>query len=220
MIALEAIEKSYLVGGLPLQVLDQVSLRVDSGEFIALIGRSGSGKSSLLNIIGCLDHPSAGCYLLNGHMVSGLADSELAALRNRHIGFIFQNFNLIPRCSALKNIEKPLIYRGIKPAERRQLALAMLAKVGLSDRAEHLPSQLSGGQQQRVAIARALVTDPSLIIADEPTGSLDSATGGEIMRLLRALNHEGRTIILVTHDQTLAAYADRVVELADGRIKA
>ncbi|MEB0140412.1 MULTISPECIES: ABC transporter ATP-binding protein [unclassified Undibacterium] len=220
MIALEAIEKSYLVGGLPLQVLDQVSLRVDSGEFIALIGRSGSGKSSLLNIIGCLDHPSAGRYFLNGHNVSGLADNELAALRNRHIGFIFQNFNLIPRCSALKNIEKPLIYRGIKPTERRRLALAMLAKVGLSDRAEHLPSQLSGGQQQRVAIARALVTDPSLIIADEPTGSLDSATGGEIMRLLRALNHEGRTIVLVTHDQTLAAHADRVIELADGRITA
>lgn len=218
MIQLSKIEKSFVVGGQPLKVIRGIDLALYAGEFVSIMGRSGSGKSTLLNIIGCLDVPTSGTYLLAGQDVSQLGDAALARIRNEHIGFIFQNFNLISRNTALKNVEKPLIYRDMKAALRKSKAAEMLEKVGLSDRMEHYPSQLSGGQQQRVAIARALVTDPRLIIADEPTGSLDSVNSKEIMLLLRRFNDEGRTVVLVTHDKSLSEYADRVIELVDGQV--
>lgn len=218
MIQLSKIEKSFVVGGQPLKVIRGIDLALYAGEFVSIMGRSGSGKSTLLNIIGCLDVPTSGTYLLAGQDVSKLGDAALARIRNEHIGFIFQNFNLISRNTALKNVEKPLIYRDMKAALRKSKAAEMLEKVGLSDRMEHYPSQLSGGQQQRVAIARALVTDPRLIIADEPTGSLDSVNSKEIMLLLRRFNDEGRTVVLVTHDKSLSEYADRVIELVDGQV--
>lgn len=218
MIELRGIEKSYLVGARPLQVIRGIDLDIRLGEFVAIMGRSGSGKSSLLNIIGCLDVATSGRYCLGGQDVSLLNDNELARIRNLHFGFVFQNFNLIARNSALKNVEKPLIYRDMPASSRREKAAAILDKVGLSDRLEHYPAQLSGGQQQRVAIARALVANPSVIIADEPTGSLDSLNSKEIMSLLRQFNEEGRTVVMVTHDKGMSEYADRVIELADGRL--
>ena len=197
--------------------LRSVSLEVTPGEFIAIMGASGSGKTTLMNVIGCLDLPSAGRYLLEGVDVRQLNDNQLAAIRNRKIGFVFQSFNLIPRSSAVHNVEMPLIYAGVTGG-RRERALAALESVGLGDRARHQPSELSGGQQQRVAIARALVTEPAILLADEPTGNLDSESSVEIMRLLQELNEEGRTVVLITHEDEVAAFARRVVRLKDGLV--
>ncbi len=220
MIELQAIEKRFTVGGGTLDVIRGIDLRIGKGEFVAIMGKSGSGKSTLLNIIGCLDTPSAGRYTLSGSDVSALDDRALADIRNQRIGFIFQSFNLIARNTALRNVEKPLLYQGVEADERRRRAAEMLERVGLAERAGHLPSQLSGGQQQRVAIARALVARPDILIADEPTGNLDSATGQDIMGLLRNLSREGKTVVMVTHDPGSGAFADRVINLADGRVSA
>jgi putative ABC transport system ATP-binding protein len=192
---------------------------VDEGEFVAIMGTSGSGKTTLINVIGCLDLPTNGRYLLEGVDVRRLNDNQLAAIRNRKIGFVFQSFNLIPRSTAVHNVEMPLIYAGVTGG-RRERAMAALDSVGLADRARHQPSELSGGQQQRVAIARALVTEPAILLADEPTGNLDSESSSEIMRLLQELNHDGRTVVLITHEDDLAAFAKRVVRLKDGLVVA
>ncbi len=216
MIQLENVTKTYRMGKIEVPALRGISLRVDEGEFIAIMGASGSGKSTLMNIIGCLDLPSSGRYLLDGVDVTDLSDNQLAAIRNRKIGFVFQSFNLIPRSSALHNVETPLIYAGTP--DRRKRARSALEAVGLSDRASHLPTELSGGQQQRVAIARALVTDPSILLADEPTGNLDTDSSQEIMRLLEDLNRQGRTIVLITHEAEIAGFARRVVRLKDGLV--
>jgi putative ABC transport system ATP-binding protein len=218
MIELRALEKSFEVKGNRVDVIRGLDLRIARGEFVMITGRSGSGKSTLLNIVGCLDTPSSGQYLLFGRDVSALDDRALAGLRSTRIGFIFQSFNLIARNTALKNVEKPLIYLGLGKRERSARAAELLRRVGLGERLDHYPSQLSGGQQQRVAIARALVGDPDILIADEPTGNLDSTTGGEIMAMLRSLCDEGRTVVMVTHDHSLTAYASRIVNLADGRM--
>ncbi len=220
MIELVGICKTFTMGSSQVRAVRGIDLTIERGEFVSIMGASGSGKSTLLNIIGCLDAPSSGVYRLGGEDVAGLADHQLAMIRNRRIGFVFQSFNLIARNTAQKNVEKPLIYRGIGAARRKQLAGEMLRKLGLYDRRDHFPSQLSGGQQQRVAIARALVTDPDLLIADEPTGNLDSAMGQEIMQLLRGVSDEGRTVVMVTHDRALAACASRHIALADGRVVA
>ena len=213
------IKKIYGEGEATVHALRGVSLTVERGDYVAIMGSSGSGKSTLMNILGALDVPTHGSYHLDGVDVSKLADRQLALARNRLIGFIFQAFNLIPRTSAVANVELPLAYAGVKPKERRRRALAALEVVGLADRARHEPNQLSGGQQQRVAVARALVTDPALILADEPTGNLDSRTGAEILDFMRrAVNELGQTIVMVTHDPVAASYADRAVFLADGRV--
>ena len=212
------LHKHYLVGGQTVRALDGVSLDIDAGEFVAIMGASGSGKSTLMNIIGCLDRPTAGQLRLAGESVESLAPDRLAALRNRSIGFVFQQFNLLPRTSALENVELPMVYAGVKAAERRERARSALAQVGLSERLAHTPAELSGGQQQRVAIARALVNRPRVILADEPTGALDTATSDEIMRLLAHLNAEGITVVLVTHEQEVAAWARRRIVFRDGRI--
>ena len=217
MIQLEDVAKVYRMGNVQVQALRGVSLHVHGGEFVAIMGASGSGKSTLMNIIGCLDLPTTGRYLLDGVDVRRLNDNQLAVIRNRKIGFVFQSFNLIPRSTALHNVEMPLIYAGLT-AGRRQRALAALDAVGLADRARHQPSELSGGQQQRVAIARALVTEPAILLADEPTGNLDSESSVEIMRLLVELNDDGRTIVLITHENDIAAFAKRVVRLKDGLV--
>lgn len=218
MIRLHQVTKRFLVGSHEVPALQGIDLHICAGEFVALIGKSGSGKSTLLNLIGCLDRPTSGHYELDGRDVSDMSDSELSSTRSRRIGFIFQNFNLIRRCSALANVEKPLVYQGSGRSERRMRALEMLTRVGLQDRIDHHPSQLSGGQQQRVAIARALVTDPSILIADEPTGNLDSRTGRDIMSLLHELHAEGRTVVLVTHDPELASQAKRTIVIEDGKV--
>jgi putative ABC transport system ATP-binding protein len=205
------------MGDLEVPALLGIDLEVGDGEFIAIMGPSGSGKSTLMNLIGCLDQPTAGRYILDDVDVSGLTDDELAWIRNRKIGFVFQSFNLIPRATALHNVEMPLIYAG-ENQNRRNKALAALASVGLQERARHMPSELSGGQQQRVAIARALVTDPSILLADEPTGNLDSDSSLEIMRLLAELNQQGRTIVLITHEPDIARFAHRIVRLRDGLV--
>ena len=220
MIELQGIEKSFSVNGGAVNVIRGLDLRIDKGEFVAIMGRSGSGKSTLLNLIGCLDTPSAGQYRLSGQDVALLGDRDLAAIRSTRIGFIFQSFNLIARNTALKNVEKPLLYQGVGKRQRSARAAAMLERVGLADRVGHYPAQLSGGQQQRVAIARALIANPDLLIADEPTGNLDSSTGIEIMQLLRTLSAEGKTVVMVTHDLGLSSYASRIVDLADGRVRA
>jgi putative ABC transport system ATP-binding protein len=210
--------KEYSIGGAPVPALRGVSLQVDPGEAVAIIGPSGSGKSTLMNLLGCLDRPTSGIYRFNGIEVSRLGHVALARLRNNSIGFIFQNFNLLPRLSSQENVELPLIYAGLSRNKRHERARELLALVGLEDRRHHRPCQLSGGQQQRVAIARALANRPSLILADEPTGALDSQSSIGIMEMLQSLNHEGITIILITHNSHVASYADRIVTLWDGHI--
>ena len=200
------------------QALRGVSLDIESGEFVAVMGASGSGKSTLMNILGCLDQPTGGRYRLAGEAVEGLSGDALAAIRNRRIGFVFQQFNLLPRTSALENVELPLLYAGVAPRERRERARACLEQVGLGERVDHVPSELSGGQQQRVAIARALVNRPQLILADEPTGALDSATSDEVMQLLAGLNADGITIVLVTHERDIADWARRRIVFRDGQV--
>ena len=217
MITLEGITKVYRAGEVEVPALKGISLHIPEGEFIAIMGPSGSGKSTLMNLIGCLDQPSEGRYILDGYDVSVLTDDQLAWIRNRKIGFVFQSFNLIPRASAVHNVEMPLIYAG-DSLQRHERAMAALESVGLLDRASHLPNELSGGQQQRVAVARALVTDPAILLADEPTGNLDTESSLEIMKLLRELNQQGRTIVLITHEADIAAFAQRVVRLRDGVI--
>jgi putative ABC transport system ATP-binding protein len=217
VITLEGITKVYRAGEVDVPALKGLSLHIPEGEFVAIMGPSGSGKSTLMNLIGCLDQPSTGRYILDGYDVSALTDDQLAWIRNRKIGFVFQSFNLIPRASAVHNVEMPLIYAGDNQ-QRRERALAALDSVGILDRASHLPNELSGGQQQRVAVARALVTDPAILLADEPTGNLDSESSLEIMKLLRDLNQQGRTIVLITHEPDIAAFASRVVRLRDGVI--
>ena len=210
--------KEYRLGGYTVPALRGISVAIEPGEFVAVMGPSGSGKSTFMNLLGCLDTPTSGEYFLAGGKVSELSGDALAAIRNRRIGFVFQNFNLLPRTSALENVELPLIYSGCPAPERGQRALTRLAQVGLSDRAHHQPSQLSGGQQQRVAIARALINNPVLILADEPTGALDTRTSFELMGLLQQLNRDGMTVVLVTHERDITSFAGRVVTFRDGRI--
>lgn len=210
------IYKSYYMGDDELEVLHDVNLVINSGEFLSILGPSGSGKSTMMNIIGCLDNPTSGKYFLSGKDIEDLNEAEMAAVRNKEIGFVFQSFQLLPRLSALKNVELPLIYSNIPISERKKRAKEMLDKVGLSDKINNLPSQLSGGQQQRVAIARALVTEPTILLADEPTGALDQKTGMQVMELFEKLNRDGRTIIMITHDHNIASHAKRVVNILDG----
>ncbi|MCK7592681.1 ABC transporter ATP-binding protein [Pseudomarimonas salicorniae] len=218
LLRLEGISKRYEMGGETVHALRGVDLEIARNESIAFIGASGSGKSTMMNILGCLDRPTEGRYWLNGRDVASMSEDELAEARNREIGFIFQSFNLLPRASALQNVMHPLVYRGVKLAERRRRAEEALSRVGLGARMGHLPNQLSGGQRQRVAIARALVGEPSILLADEPTGNLDSATTAEIMRLFDALHRDGQTVILVTHEPDIAAHCERVVRLSDGQV--
>jgi putative ABC transport system ATP-binding protein len=218
LIDLEQIGKTYDLGLTQVRALEDIDITIDGGEFVAIIGQSGSGKSTLMNIIGCLDVPTSGRYLLAGRDVSELDDDELADVRNLEIGFVFQSFQLLPRASALANVELPLIYRGISRKERRERAAEALWRVQLDDRMHHKPTELSGGQRQRVAIARALVTEPSLLLADEPTGNLDSRTGEEIVSLFIELHERGNTIVLVTHEPRLAARCPRAVRIVDGRV--
>lgn len=218
MIELENIKKIYSLGGEEVHALDGVSLNVMEHEFVAIVGASGSGKSTLMNIIGCLDTPDEGNYYIDGQDVTSLSEHDLAVMRNRKIGFIFQQFNLLPKLTAYENVELPLIYQGLPAQERRARVEDALEKVGLSKRTHHRPNQLSGGQQQRVAVARALATHPSLILADEPTGNLDSKSSRDIMALIHELHEQGNTIILITHDDGIAAQAERQVRIMDGKI--
>jgi putative ABC transport system ATP-binding protein len=211
--------KTYRMGDDEIHALRGVSLQIDRGEYVAIMGPSGSGKSTLMNLIGCLDTPSRGSYLLNGKQVSQMNDNELAHIRNEEIGFVFQTFNLLPRLTALRNVELPLVYAGVDASRREQLAREALEKVELGSRVNHRPNELSGGQRQRLAIARALVNDPSILLADEPTGNLDSKTGQEIMSLFGQLHDGGHTVILVTHEAALAAHADRMIQIRDGQIE-
>ncbi|MDR1321610.1 MAG: ABC transporter ATP-binding protein [Gracilibacteraceae bacterium] len=218
LIVFDNVSKIYKIGDGEVRAADGISFSAARGEFIAIIGQSGSGKSTCMNIIGALDTPTSGKYYLDGQDVSALSDDKLAAIRNRTIGFVFQQYNLIAKLNVAENVELPLLYSGMARAERQERVGAALAKVGLSDRGRHMPNQLSGGQQQRVSIARALVVNPSIILADEPTGALDSQTGKEVLSLLRQLNSEGNTIILITHDTEIAAAAQRHIRLQDGRV--
>ena len=218
VIALNRVTKVYDTGNVAVRALRGVSLVIERGAYVAIMGSSGSGKSTLMNIIGCLDVPSAGSYLLDGVNVRRLTDEQLAAARNRKIGFVFQSFNLIARTTALHNVELPLIYAGVRGAERRQRAVDALAMVGLRKRMSHLPNELSGGQQQRVAVARAIVTNPALILADEPTGNLDSVSTQEVLAVFDQLNAEGRTVVLITHEPDVAAHTKRVIQLRDGLV--
>jgi putative ABC transport system ATP-binding protein len=210
--------KTYRMGETEIRALDRVSVDIAKGEFVAVMGPSGSGKSTFMNVVGCLDRPTSGEYALQGKRVSDLAGDELAAVRNRHIGFVFQQFNLLARTPADENVALPLVYAGIPSRQRKEKAMAMLERVGLAERAHHHPAQLSGGQQQRVAIARALVTEPFLILADEPTGALDSRTSLEIMALFQELNRQGMTVVLVTHEADIARFAQRILSFLDGRV--
>jgi putative ABC transport system ATP-binding protein len=218
VIDVREVRKTYQIGDIAVHALRGVSLRVERGEYVAIMGHSGSGKSTLMNILGCLDAPTSGAYLLNGLDVRDVDEDTLSDVRNRFIGFVFQSFNLIPRTRALANVELPLSYAGIPRATRRARSLAALDAVGLGDRVNHVPSELSGGQQQRVAIARALVTNPALILADEPTGNLDTASGEEVLGIFERLSGEGRTIVLITHEDEVAAHARRVIRVRDGVI--
>jgi putative ABC transport system ATP-binding protein len=218
LIDIRDITKVYEMGEEKVHALSGVTLSVSKGEYIAIMGPSGSGKSTLMNLIGCLDTPSSGSYILNGREVATMTDDELAAIRNQEIGFVFQTFNLLPRTTALQQVELPLVYSGLARKERRERAVKALAAVNLSDRMGHQPSEMSGGQRQRVAIARALINNPSILLADEPTGNLDSATGIEIMALFDQLNGRGNTIVLVTHEEDIAAHARRILRLRDGKI--
>ena len=218
LIELRNVYKIYPMGDEAVHALDGVSLTIDQGEFVAIVGSSGSGKSTAMNIIGCLDVPTSGTYHLGGVDVSTMDDDQQAEIRNKMLGFIFQQYNLIPKLSVLENVELPLLYAGVPAEERRDRAIRSLERVGLADKWKHLPSQLSGGQQQRVSIARALAGSPSVILADEPTGALDSRTGREVLSFLKQLNREGDTVVLITHDNSIAVRADRIIRLQDGRI--
>jgi putative ABC transport system ATP-binding protein len=218
IVALDRVSRTYAMDGVRVDALRDVSLMVMPGEFLAIVGPSGSGKSTMMNIVGCLDRPTAGVYSLAGTPVADLSDDALAALRSRTIGFIFQSYNLLPRTSALDNVATPLLYQGVGRRERIARATAALERLGLGDRLHHEPSQLSGGQQQRVAVARAIVTDPALILADEPTGNLDSTSGADVLAVLRELHGAGRTIVMITHDAEVAASAGRQVHIRDGQL--
>jgi putative ABC transport system ATP-binding protein len=219
MIQIEDVSKTYQMGEVEVRALRGVGLSIDEGEFVSIMGPSGSGKSTLMNVLGCLDSPTSGNYRLNDQDVSSLSDTQLAHFRNKEIGFVFQQFNLLPRTSALRQVELPLMYAGVGARERRERAKAALEAVGLGDRLGHKPDELSGGQQQRVAIARALVTQPSIIMADEPTGNLDSKSGNEVLCIFQQLNQQGITIIFVTHDPEIVAYSQRVITIRDGLIE-
>ncbi len=219
IISTSEIAKKYVMGSEVIMALKSISINIDKGEYVAFMGPSGSGKSTLMNIIGCLDTPTNGTYILNDNDVSDLTENELAEIRNKEIGFVFQTFNLLPRATALENVALPLIYAGLNSSDREEKALAALANVGLEDRAHHKPNELSGGQRQRVAIARALVNDPSIILADEPTGNLDSKTSYDIMDLFQDLHDNGNTIIMVTHEEDIAEYSHRIIRLRDGLIE-
>lgn len=216
MVILNDIKKSYTLPGRVVEVLKGINLEIKEGEFLSIMGPSGSGKSTLLNLIGCLDRPTSGKYLLDSIDINTLSDNELAEIRNRKIGFVFQSFNLIPRLSAIKNVALPLLYSGMPSEERNRMSFDLLQKVGLSYRANHLPSELSGGEQQRVSIARAIINNPSIILADEPTGNLDSKTGQEIMDLFKSIHKEGATIIMVTHEKSISEQAERIITIKDG----
>lgn len=218
LIEFKNISKIYQMGDTEVRAVDNISMKVMSGEFIAIVGQSGSGKSTCMNIIGCLDIPTSGAYFLDGQDVSDMEDDELAEVRNKMIGFIFQQYNLLPKLSVLANVELSMVYAGISKKERKERAIGALVRVGLEDKLSNLPTQLSGGQQQRVSIARALAGNPSVILADEPTGALDSKTGKEVLALLHKLHSEGNTVVLITHDNSIAAQAQRIVRLADGKI--
>jgi putative ABC transport system ATP-binding protein len=220
LITLQNIKRSYQMGSETVHALRDVTLELERGEYVAIMGPSGSGKSTLMNLLGCLDTPTSGRFTLNGNNVDDMDDNELAEIRNREIGFVFQSFNLLARSSALHNVELPMIYGGVPPAERRERALVALANVGLADRIHHKPNELSGGQRQRVAVARALVNNPSILLADEPTGNLDSKTGVEILALFEELARQGNTIILVTHEEEIARHARRILRIRDGLIAA
>lgn len=213
------VAKKYVMGSETIHALKSITIDIERGEYVAFMGPSGSGKSTLMNIVGCLDTPSGGTYILNGHDVSDLTENELAEIRNKEIGFVFQTFNLLPRQTSLENVALPLVYAGLGREEREEQALAVLAGVGLGDRAKHKPNELSGGQRQRVAIARALVNNPSIILADEPTGNLDTKTSYSIMELFQELHDKGNTIIMVTHEEDIAGYAHRIIRLRDGLIE-
>jgi putative ABC transport system ATP-binding protein len=219
VIRLEEIKKSYFMGKQELQVLKGISLQILSNEYVALMGPSGSGKSTLMNILGCLDSPTSGTYILNGHDVSKMPDNELAEIRNKEIGFVFQQFNLLPRLTALENVALPLVYSGISKKLRTEMAMEVIKKVDLQDRHHHKPNELSGGQCQRVAIARALVNNPAIILADEPTGNLDTKTSYEIMNIFSKIHSDGNTVVLVTHEEDISNYAHRVIRLRDGVIE-
>ncbi|MCY0902429.1 MAG: ABC transporter ATP-binding protein [Firmicutes bacterium] len=219
MIELTGIAKSYRIGTEEVAVLQDVNLRVAAGEFVALLGPSGSGKTTLMNIIGCLDAPTTGAYRLDGREVSALSPDQIAKVRNLKIGFVFQNFYLLPRMTALRNVELPMVYASRSRAIRRERARALLEQVGLADRVSHRPNELSGGQKQRVAIARAMANEPPILLADEPTGSLDSQTSQQILRLIQEINAGGTTVVLITHDEAIAAYARRVIRIRDGRVE-
>lgn len=218
MIRIENLYKIYQMGDSEVHALDGVDLHIAPHEFVAIIGPSGSGKSTLMNMIGCLDTPTSGKYFLNGNDVSDLSDDQQATIRNQTIGFIFQQYNLLPKLNARENVELPLVYRGVPAGKRRKMAMEALARVGMAERADHMPRELSGGQQQRVSIARALAGRPPLILADEPTGALDSRTGAELMKMLKELHEEGNTIVLITHDSNIARQAKRIVRIQDGKI--
>ena len=220
LIRVENLHKIYNPGENEVRALDGVSLTIEKGEFVAIVGHSGSGKSTLVNMLGCLDTPTSGHYYLNGRDVSGLTDNQLSEIRNQEIGFIFQGFNLIPNLDAIGNVELPLIYRGVSKQTRRRLATAALTKVGLGKRMKHRPGELSGGQQQRVAVARAIAAQPPVILADEPTGNLDSRSTVEIMNILKELHKSGRTVIVITHDDDIARQSRRVIRISDGRVEA
>jgi putative ABC transport system ATP-binding protein len=220
LIRLSGVTKTYDAGELAVQALRGVDLRVEKGQMVAIIGPSGSGKSTLMHIVGCLDAPTSGTYVLDGQDVSDLSSFQLAGIRNRKIGFVFQTFNLLPKASLLRNVELPLLYAGFSGGDRRERATAALARVGLVERQKHRPSELSGGQRQRAAIARAIVMDPSLILADEPTGNLDSKTGSEILQIFHEMHGRGETIVIVTHDQRIAEQCQRIVRIVDGQIEA